>query len=116
MERRCRHGVAAAFELDGVLLGHSRRLCETEGPADGVPWLRRPAAAGFGLKELERTDWAVRMGVSRGDVSAGELVGIAVAEGVLWLQIGIGQAPPLGRIADCIAERYRVAHRTTSPR
>lgn len=34
MARRCRHGLAGEFEVDGVLIGHSQSLCHT----DGCPW------------------------------------------------------------------------------
>lgn len=113
MEPRCRHGLAAAFEVDGVVLGHSHRLCRTEGPADQVPWQRRPAAAGFDLEELERTDWGVRMAVRRDGAQAGEIVAISISEGLLWVQVGVGEAPPLQRIARVIAERYGIAVAST---
>lgn len=106
MARRCRHGLAGEFEVDGVLLGHSQRLCRTDGPAERHPWEVRPASAGFVLEEVERTAVGSRIAVTRYGGDAGELVGLNLDDGPVWLQVGVGSAPAMDRIADAVAERY----------
>ena len=102
MARRCRHGLAGQFEVDGVLLGHSQRLCHTVGSPDRHPWVVRPEAGGFELEELESSAQGVRIAVSRNGSPAGELIGLAVDDGPVWLQTGVGRAPAIDRIAGVV--------------
>lgn len=106
MAPRCRHGIAAEFEVDGVLLSHSKRLCHGGGAADRHPWEVRPASAGFALEETERTAVGIRIAVMRHGDAAGELVGLNMDDGPVWLQVGVGSAPGLRRIAEAVADRY----------
>lgn len=93
----------------GILVSHSQRLCRSPGPAEFRPWVVRPPEAGFRLQQLERSELGVRIGVSRAEGPAGELVGVATEDGPVWLQVGAGRAPALADIVSAIARDYSVA-------
>lgn len=101
----CEHGLPRELVVDGVVLSHSQKLCLGDGPAELRPWTVRSASNGFTVSERERSELGVRYGVSRADGPAGELVGLATDQGLVWVQVGTGNAPGLGAIAAAATDR-----------
>lgn len=107
-QRRCRHGLPHIIEVDGVGLSHSQRLCLAPGPAALRPFEVRPASAGYRLEQLSEDAHGTVWDVRRHGTPAGQIVGLRSGIDWVWLQVGLGEAPAIDRIARCVALEHGV--------
>lgn len=102
--RRCRHFLPGWLPLAGGGLTHSQMLCRAAEP-DEV----RPAAGGYRVMLVDRTDGVERFAILQNGQPAGSAWRVESALGIVWVQTMAPEPPALETVAEVVwATQHRL--------